>query len=280
MRLGLSANPPHSSPSEWIDKVVAAGLRAVVFPCDETAPDAVIDEYVRLCRAHDVVIAEVGAWSNPLSADQAVAARARALCKRRLALADYVGARCCVNIAGAAGGAQWDGPASENYGEEAMRRVVDSIHEIIDDVNPRQTCYTLEPMPWMVPDSPEQYREVLDRVGDARFAVHMDIVNMISSPRRYFFNREFMERAFALLAGRIRSCHLKDIRIGGALTLHLDEVPCGEGGLDIRRYAELATAEDPDMPLIIEHLSGWEAYAASLSRVRDLLAHASLLGKD
>ncbi len=51
MRLGLSANPPHSSPSEWIDKVVAAGLRAVVFPCDETAPDAVIDEYVRLCRA-------------------------------------------------------------------------------------------------------------------------------------------------------------------------------------------------------------------------------------
>ena len=46
------------------------------------------------------VVAEVGAWSNPLSPDETTRTAAVELCKRRLALADRVGARCCVNIAG------------------------------------------------------------------------------------------------------------------------------------------------------------------------------------
>lgn len=272
MRLGVAMNPPHSCPEEWADKLAALGLGAAVFPCGEQAPDSLVDAYAEAARSHDIVIAEVGAWCNPLSSDPVARGNNMELCKRRLALADRVGARCCVNIAGTDGGPQWDGPYRENFGEAAMEKTAASVREILDAVKPEHTFYTLEPMPWMIPSSPEQYLELIGRVAHPRFAVHMDVVNMISSPEKYFFNRAFMENAFALLKGRIRACHVKDVVIGPKLTLHLSETMCGDGALDIRRYAELADAEDPSMPFIIEHLAEWDAYLESIDRVRRLTA--------
>jgi len=272
MRLGVLANPPHSSPDEWAGKLSALGVRTVTLPCDDTTSDALTERYLALCKAMDWNIAEVGAWCNPLSADLSKARENLELCKRRLAFADHVGARCCVNIAGTNGGPQWDGPYRSNYGPDAMKRVRDSICDILESVKPTRTYYTLEPMPWMIPDSPEQYLELIRAVSNDRFAVHMDIVNMVNSPEKYFFNREFMDRCFSLLKGRIRACHVKDSRIGEKLTLHFAEVPCGDGNIDLRHYAELATAEDPDMPFMIEHLCGWHVYADSFKRVSALLA--------
>lgn len=270
MRPGTAVNPPHTSPDEWAEKLRALGVRSVVLPCGENTPGALLDRYLALCREMDWTIAEVGAWCNPCSPDSAEAEKNRNCCKRKLAFADHIGARCCVNIAGTSGGPQWDGPYLENYGSEAMKRVRDTVCDILESVNPAHTFYTLEPMPWMIPDSPEQYLELIEAVGREDFAVHMDLVNMISSPKKYFFNRDFMDRCFRLLKGRIRACHVKDVRIGGKLTLHLNEVPCGEGNLDLRHYAELATMEDADMPFLIEHLSSWDAYEKSF---RLLSAH-------
>lgn len=277
MRLGIAMNPPHTCPEEWADKLSELGLGAAVFPCSEQAPDSLIDAYVRAACSHHIVIAEVGAWCNPLSADPVARKNNMDLCKSRLALADYVHARCCVNIAGTDGSSQWDGPNKTNFGETAMERVAESICEILDAVKPEHTFYTLEPMPWMIPASPEQYMELIRRTARPRFAVHMDIVNMISSPEKYFFNRAFMENAFFLLKGRIRACHVKDVVIGTKLTLHLSETMCGDGALDIRRYAELAEAEDPDMPFIIEHQTEWNAYLESIERVRRITAQESPL---
>lgn len=271
MRLGVLSNPPHSSPDEWAEKLAALGVRSVILPCDETASDALTDRYLALCKAMDWNIAEVGAWCNPLAADPVETRQNLNRCKRKLAFADHVGARCCVNIAGTNGGRQWDGPYRENYGAEAMKRVRDSICEILESVKPVRTFYTLEPMPWMIPDSPEQYLALIQAVGKERFAVHMDVVNMINSPEKYFFNREFMDSCFLLLKGKIRACHVKDSKIGEKLTLHLAEVPCGDGNIDLKHYAELASAEDPDMPFLIEHLCSWDAYAESFKRVSGIL---------
>ena len=267
MRPGIISNPPHSSPEEWAEKLKTLGVRTVVLPCNENTPDALLDRYLNLCKEMDWSIAEVGAWSNPLSGDPAEAAKNREFCKRQLAFADHVKARCCVNIAGTHGGPQWDGAYKENYGKEAMKRVRDSVLEILEDVKVHHTYYTLEPMPWMIPDTPEQYLELINEINHERFAVHMDIVNMISSPEKYFFNSKFMDHCFSLLKGKIRACHVKDMKIGSNLTLHLSEVPCFEGNMDLLHYAELATEEDPDMPFIIEHLSSWESYAESFRKL-------------
>ena len=71
--------------------------------------------------------------------------------------------------------------------------------------------------------------------------------------------------------GKICSCHLKDIRLKEEYTFQLEECACGEGSLDIKLFSRLATEEQPDMPMIIEHLTTDEEYIASVKYVRNLL---------
>ena len=94
---------------------------------------------------------------------------------------------------------------------------------------------------------------------------------MITSPQRYFFNDEFLYECFDKLKGTICSCHLKDVRLKEEYTFQLEECACGEGALDIKLYARLAEAENKAMPMIIEHLTTDEEYAASVKYVRELL---------
>jgi L-ribulose-5-phosphate 3-epimerase UlaE len=108
-------------------------------------------------------------------------------------------------------------------------------------------------------------------VDRAEFGTHLDVVNMITSPRRYFFNDEFLRECFEKLHGTIVSCHLKDILLKPEYTFQLQECACGEGTLDINLYAQLATTENPRMPMIIEHLTTDEEYVASVQYVRDRL---------
>lgn len=274
MRLGIALTLPHQSPEEWAKKHRAWGCSAVKFPLDHRAEPARIDAYVAACRACDLQIAEVGAWCNPLEPGEAGREKIR-FCQDQLRLADYVGARCCVNIAGACG-EKWDGGYAENYTADTCRRIRDTVREIIDAVRPSRTFYTLEPMPWMLPDGPDAYAKLLAEVDRERFAVHMDIVNLINRPERYFFNRDFMEECFAKLGDRIKSCHLKDVRLEPFLTFNLKEVACGEGALDMERYGVLAEALDPEMPVLIEHLPDQAAYAASLELVRGRFAAAGI----
>ncbi len=218
-----------------------------------------------------MVIAEVGAWSNPLSRDEAERAAALEKCKNRLALADRVGARCCVNISGSRG-MRWDGPDPANLTPETFDMVVASVREIIDAVKPSRTFYTLETMPWMFPDSVESYARLLAAVDRERFAVHFDPVNLICSPQRYAQSgamiREFVEK----LGPHIRSCHAKDVLLAGKLTVHLDEVRPGLGALDYRAFLGALSGLDPDTPLMLEHLPNEAEYdlaAAHLRRVAE-----------
>ena len=94
---------------------------------------------------------------------------------------------------------------------------------------------------------------------------------MITSPQRYFFNDEFLHECFDKLKGTICRCHLKDVRLKEEYTFQLEECACGEGALDIKLYARLAEAENKAMPMIIEHLTTDEEYAASVKYVRELL---------
>ena len=75
------------------------------------------------------------------------------------------------------------------------------------------------------------------------------------------------------LSWRERICHLKDILLKPEYTFQLQECACGEGTLDINLYAQLATAENPHMPMIIEHLTTDEDYVASVQYVRERLSN-------
>ena len=102
----------------------------------------------------------------------------------------------------------------------------------------------------------------------AEFGTHLDVVNMITSPRRYFYNDEFLEECFSKLHGTIVSCHLKDIMLKQEYTFQLEECACGQGTLDIKKYISLADAENPHMPMVIEHLETDAQYVSGVKYVQ------------
>ena len=268
MRLGISLSPQHDTAGEWAEKLHNMGCRSVAFPCNHD--DSKVDDYVQACHDYDLLIAEVKAWSNPMHSDSKERAKNVKYCQEQLRLADEIGAKCCVNIAGSCGEI-WDGGYVENYSGDTRKKIIETTQEIIDAVNPTRSFYTLEPMPWMLPDGPESYLKLLEDVDRSGFAVHMDIVNMINCPERYFFNTAFIEKCFDLLGPYIKSCHVKDIRLETFLTFNLKETACGDGNLDIIKYGQCVDELDPDMAFIIEHLNTEEEYKDSLRYVKELL---------
>ncbi|NLG85002.1 MAG: sugar phosphate isomerase/epimerase [Firmicutes bacterium] len=269
MRLGAALSKTYEDPEVWAADLQRGGYTAAVWPLGDEADEETVLAFARAAEKAGIVIAEVGAWSNPIGPDERVRKEAIEFCRRRLALADRIGAVCCVNIAGSRGG-KWDGPHPENLTQETFDLIVETVRAIIDAVKPTRTCYTLEPMPWVYPHTVESYLALIAAIDRPRFAVHLDPVNLIWSPERFYTNGALIEDCFARLGPYIKSCHAKDIVLREDLTVHLEEVRPGLGGLDYRAYLWSLAGMDPDLPLIIEHLPTEEDYAAAAGYIRGL----------
>ena len=267
MRLGGPLLANVDDPGSWTAALHAAGYTAAYCPVSTKADDQTVNAYADAARRAGLVIAEVGAWSNPLSPDATVAAAAIDTCRASLALADRIGARCCVNIAGSCG-MKWDGPDASDLTDATFERIVSVVRAIIDAVQPTRTFYTLETMPWMIPDSADAYLRLIKAIDRPAFAVHLDPVNLVCSPQRYFGNRALLNECFDKLGPWIKSCHAKDIVLRDRLTVHLDEVEPGQGHLDYATFLRRMRALEADVPLMLEHLSSEASYRAAAEHIR------------
>lgn len=272
MVLGISSPLKHGSPEEWAAKHKAFGLETVVFPVNSNDGEDTIMAYKKAADEAGLTIAEVGVWRNTLAADPDERRHWIDYAVEQLRMADAIGAACCVNVVGTPYGPRWDGGYRDNFSRELWDMAVGMIKQIIDSARPTRTKFCIETMPWMIPGSPDEYLRLIEDVDRSEFGTHLDVVNMITTPRRYFYNDEFLRECFQKLHGTIVSCHLKDIILKQEYTFQLQECACGEGSLDIELYAQLASAENPRMPMIIEHLSADEEYVASVQYVRERLS--------
>ena len=269
MRLGAPLTQTWDSPNGWVAAVQDHGFRAAYWPLGDDADADTVDAYADAAAAADIVIAEVGAWSNPLSPDEATRAEALEICKRRLEVADRVGARCCVNIAGSLA-ESWMAPHPENLSRETFVLIVDSVREIIDAVEPQRTFYSLEPMPWTLPDSVDSYLELMGAIDRRQFAVHLDPTNLINSPAKFYDNAGLLRECFVKLGPHIKCCHAKDITLANELTVHLAEAIPGRGALDFRVLLTEMDRLDPETPILVEHLThDWE-YAEAAAHIRSV----------
>jgi sugar phosphate isomerase/epimerase len=275
MRLGGPIFEKCPDPETWTQAVRRAGYRAAYCPVAPTAADDVVQAYARAAAAADVVIGEVGAWSNPLSPDEATRQAARQTCVAGLALAERIGARCCVNIAGSRG-AKWDGPCPLDLAPDTFDLIVEMVRTTIDAVKPRRTFYTLETMPWMLPDSAAAYLRLLKAIDRKAFAVHLDPVNLVNTPALAFDTATLLRDCFATLGPHIRSCHAKDIRLDPKLTVHLDEVRPGLGTLDYAVYLRELSRLEPDVPLLIEHLPNEAEFILAAEHIRSVATQEGL----
>ena len=275
MRLGGPIFPKTDNPESWAAAITAAGYSAAYCPVTPETDNETIKAYAEAASKADIVIAEVGAWSNPLGPDPVAASAALEKCKAALALADKIGARCCVNIAGSCG-EKWDGPDAADLTDVTFDRIVTVIRDIIDTVKPTRSFYTLETMPWMYPDSPDAYLRLIKAIDRQGFAVHLDPVNLICSPQRYFANSDLLKECFKKLGPYIKSCHAKDIILGNNLTVHLDEVRPGQGKLDYPTFLQELNRLDANIPLMLEHLPNEAEYCAAASYIRNVAAKENI----
>ena len=269
MYLGISSSLEHGSPEEWARKHKALGLQTVVFPVSCLDGEETISAYKQAADEAGLTIAEVGIWRNTLAADPEERQRWTDYAIRQLRMADAIGAACCVNVVGTPYGPRWDGGYRDNFSSELWDMAVSMIRQIIDTARPRHTKFCIESMPWMIPSSPDEYLRLIEAVDREEFGTHLDVVNMITTPRRYFYNDEFLEECFRKLRGTIVSCHLKDILLKQEYTFQLEECACGQGTLNLDLYIRLASAENPRMPMIIEHLTTDEEYISSVRYVQE-----------
>lgn len=269
MRLGAPIHEPFNTPETWVTAVQRQGYRAAYCPVALDADHATVEAYAQAAADADIVIAEVGAWSNPLSPDPATRAAAITKCIQGLAMAERIGARCCVNIAGSRGH-RWDGPHPEDLTDATFALIVETVQQIIDAVRPTRTFYTLELMPYMYPDSIESYARLIQAIDRPAFGVHFDPVNLINSPQRYFANGDFIRAFVTQFGSAIKSCHAKDIVLRPQLTVHLDEVRPGLGTLDYPALLHALEPLDPDLPFMLEHLPEQAEYEAAASYVRSV----------
>ena len=90
MRLGGPIFVEEMTPEKWITAVQQAGYGAAYCPVTVDDDAATVKAYVAAAARAGIVIAEVGAWSNPLDADAAARQAALAKCQAQLALAEEV----------------------------------------------------------------------------------------------------------------------------------------------------------------------------------------------
>src|SRR4051812_15335285 len=134
MRLGGPVFLDSRDPEELARAHRAEGYRAAYCPGWLSADDAApVRAFQQACARHDVIVAEVGAWGNLIGTDSEALRRHRERAVDRLALAEAVGARCCVDYTGTYGDGWFD---PRNLSEDAFDDIVQVVREIVDQVRP------------------------------------------------------------------------------------------------------------------------------------------------
>ncbi|MBN1490896.1 MAG: sugar phosphate isomerase/epimerase [Phycisphaerae bacterium] len=236
------------------------GYRAAYCPAVDVKDAARVRETAEAYAKHDVVIAEVGRWCNLLDADAEKRRTNLAQVTEGLALAEAIGAGCCVNIAGSYNEEVWYGPHPKNLSKAFFDAAVENARTIIDAVKPKRAQFGYEMMGWSLPDSPDAYLRMIRAVDREAFAAHVDICNMVNSPQRFYDNTALINECFDKLGPWIVSCHAKDLMWLPEMNVHFKEVPPGAGSIDYTTYLRRLAAMDRDIPLMVEHCANPAEY--------------------
>lgn len=223
---------------------------------DSKRIQAIEEAYAR----HDIVIAEVGRWNNMMDGDADKRKHNLETVIDGLALADAIGARCCVNIAGSFSTDSWFGPHPKNLSQAFFDAAVENARKVIDAVDPKRATFAYEMMGWSLPDSADAYLKLFKAVDRKGFGIHLDPCNIINCPERFYQNAAVINECFDKLGPHIVSCHAKDLTWDIEMNVHFREVCPGTGAIDYAVFLKRLAEMPREIPLMIEHLSGPDEY--------------------
>jgi sugar phosphate isomerase/epimerase len=148
----------------------------------------------------------------------------------------------------------------KNLSREFFDATVENVRHVIDAIKPTRTRFTIEMMPWSLPDGPDSYVELVNAVDRRGFGVHLDVCNVVNSPIRFYNNRAVIQECFRKLGRWIASCHAKDLSWVPEYNVHFAEVIPGRGEIDYAAYLRELSNLSVDAPLMLEHLKGAAEY--------------------
>jgi sugar phosphate isomerase/epimerase len=276
---GESHGSGHEDVQSLARKHREKGFRAAYAPQVSVADSQRIRDIRKAFEAEDVVLAEVQCWVNLLDPDPPKARANRERVAESLAVADEIGARCALDTVGSFRPESPNHHDPRNFSEAAFEAAVDIAREIIDSVKPKTAVFAYEVLSMHVVDSPEVIARLIEAVDRKQFGVHMDLANLINSPRAYWNSGAIIRRAVSLFGDRIVSAHAKDIQMEDASdNIRLREVQPGQGNLDYRAYLSALHGLTRDVPLMMEHLPNEYEYdeAAAYIRSQAVTAGVSL----
>lgn len=214
------------------------------------------EEYKHAFREADIVLAEMGAYclsiSEPDTKQQEINIQKII---DRLCKAEEMGAKCCVMHGGSYNTQGCVQGHPKNFSEANIEHNIRVIQRILDEVQPVHTKLVLETESYVLPDSPNLYLELFNEVNRPGFGMHLDPVNMIVSPRHFYYNGNFIQECFEKMGPYVISCHAKDTTLIDHATVQISETFVGNGFLDYGVYLSELNKLEQEPPLMIEHLS-------------------------
>jgi sugar phosphate isomerase/epimerase len=273
IRLGGPIFLKSDDPRELAREHKRLGYTAALCPRAKADDAARLREIEKAFAAEDVAIAEVGAWTNMLDPDAAKRRANMEYMLERLALAEAVGARCCVNIAGTYAAR---GPHPDDLSQKYFDATVENCRRLLDQVKPKRTKLAIEMMSWCLPDGPDAYLKLMKAVDRQGLGVHFDPCNGINSAARYYHNAQFIAECVEKLGPWIVSCHAKDLDMQPEPNIHLMEVIPGRGKVDYRAYLGGLAKLSRDVPLLLEHLKTAEEYAEGAAYIRKVAGETGI----
>ncbi len=223
--------------------------------------------------AENVMISEVGAWINMMDPDPAKRKKNLDYVVERCALAEAVGARCCVDYAGSFNPDVSWGAHPKNFSAEFFDGTVENCRHVIDAVKPKRTHFSIEMEKWSHPSNADTYLRLIRAVDRPKaFAVHLDCTNVIDTVPKFYDTGAVIRECFDKLGRWILSCHAKDVRWIKDAHLHFEECIPGRGVLNYADYLRGLSRMPQETPLMLEHLSKAEEYLEGATYIRKVAA--------
>ena len=260
------------------EKLDVYGLSAIPAPARlADMPEDECTTFGQRARELGLVVGEAGMWENLMTDDAEVQNLRIERVRRLLRKAEATGCHCVVTLVGSKDPSDRAlAPHAYMYTEACKSEFREVVLRILDGLELKAARYVIEPWHSSFFYQPTEIRAFIDSVGHPAFGLHLDQMNMVSQ-RTYYRTTELIHETLDLLADKVASVHLKDVRCDpGHMFLKWDEVHIGDGVMDYHTYLTRLAELPPDTPCFCEHLPAEADYALNFSRLHHLASKAGV----
>ena len=227
------------------------------------------------CKRLDVVIYEVGGYTNLVTPEERDREKNLAGLAHCLEMAESVGCPMVGTVAGCRDPKYLINVHPENWSPATWNLLVKSIRQVLRDTAGMKAVIGMEAQITTIIDSPRAHLRLMEELGNERVRVNLDPTNMIAL-HNYYNTTELLHECFDLLGENIMGCHAKDpYIIPDRQTVLVQEVCPGKGVLDYRTYLTLMSRLKWPRALEPEHITD-EEYPEAKAYIERMASEAGV----